>query len=417
MNDIEQAPAAALKVPAPAADSYLGEARGLADALLETAHELPDGSLSWGRGAGRDQIPVDDSGPFNGRCGEALLFAALARATGRESYGEVALRALGTLRRRLPDPAYRRALVAELSFGIGGSGGLLYALLHIAGFLEREDLAALGAELAAAFTPETIAADDRHDVVWGSAGAIPGLLRLAERGHAGALAQAIACGEQLLARRVADRDTGLRAWATLKEVASVGFAHGASGIANALLQLAAATGRRDFYRAAIESFDFERLMWHEAGQNWCDSRVEPQPYMWGWCHGATGVGLARLAALELLEPGDEQAITLDLHRAIGASIAARIPGVDSLCCGYLGRIDFLLETGRLLGNASVEQQAHRLMRERIGRARHEGYLFAQGRETPEPHLGLGLWQGPTGLAYFLLRMSDPETFPSLLRLA
>ena len=401
----------------PLDELFLDEAVRLGEDLLGQARFLPDGSWTWGRGADRNNGKVDDSGPFNGRCGEAMFFAALAKTTGQSRYGEAAERALGTLIQRLGEAEYRRDLVEKVSLGIAGSGGILYALVKVATWLEREDLLHAADHLLEAFDPPTILGDHRYDVVWGGAGAIPGMLQLAEQGRSAALDKAVLWGEHLLADRVADELTGLRAWATAKEVASVGFAHGAAGIASALLQLATATGRRDFYLAAIEAFDFERLMWHEAGQNWCDSRVEPQPYMWGWCHGAPGVGLGRIAALDLLEPEHEEGVVLDLHRAIKASILARIPGIDTLCCGYLGRIDFLLEAGRLLGNTSLVEKARALMRERIERASREGYLFSQGMETPEPHLGLGLWQGPTGLAYFLLRMARPEIFPSLLRLA
>lgn len=417
MNELPTVAGAAPASPDDLAEACLAEACRLAGGLLDESRELPDGSLTWGRGAGHDGSAVEDSGPFNGRCGEALLFAALARATGRETYAEVALRILLTLRRGLPDPGYRRQLVGQLSFGIAGSGGLLYALLQIARWLEREDLLRLAAELSRELTRESIASDFRFDAVWGGAGAIPALLQLAALGEAGALDRAVAWGEHLMAQRVADGETGLRAWATTKKIATVGFAHGASGIANALLQLAAASGRRDFYRGALEAFDFERLMWHEASQNWRDSRAEPRPSMWSWCHGATGIGHARLAALDQLESGDEEGITRDLHRAITRSIAARVPETDTLCCGYLGRIDLLLEAARLLGNTSIEQQAHRLANERLARAREHGYVYTQGEEPPRNHLGIGLWQGTAGIAYFLLRLAAPETFPSVLRLA
>src|SRR6185436_16539178 len=54
----------------------LGAARRIGESLLAEAEEREDGSLHWGRGAGRGYEATEDSGPFNGRSGEALLFAA-----------------------------------------------------------------------------------------------------------------------------------------------------------------------------------------------------------------------------------------------------------------------------------------------------------------------------------------------------
>jgi lantibiotic modifying enzyme len=386
--------------------------------LLAQARELDDGSLSWGRGADRDRLPAPDTGPFNGRCGEALLFAALHAATGDPAFEEASLRTLLSLRRGLPDERYRSDLADRVVFGLAGVGGILYTLVRAAGFLGRPELLESAEHLAGVVTEERIAADGQFDIIWGSAGALLGLLALADAGSAGALHRAERCAEHLLTRRAVDPESGLRAWNTLRGVPSSGFAHGASGIAHALLQVYRRTEAAPFYEAALEAFAFERTLYREEILNWMDSRGEPedQPVMWSWCHGAPGIGLARLGVLGRLRGDDEAGIAEDLHRAITATLAARVPGVDTICCGFFGRIDFLLEAGHKLGNPALERHARRIAGERLGRAGEQGYLLTPDDEIEE-HLRAGFWQDLGGTAYTLLRLTDPARYPCVLAMA
>ena len=89
-----------------------------------------------------------------------------------------------------------------------------------------------------------------------------------------------------------------------------GFAHGAAGIAWALLELAAVTGEERFRVAARQAIDYERSLYSPEAENWPDLRqleisgadTEPDSdrFMTAWCHGAVGIGLARLRALQHL---------------------------------------------------------------------------------------------------------------------
>ncbi|HEX2254055.1 MAG TPA: lanthionine synthetase LanC family protein [Thermoanaerobaculia bacterium] len=400
---------------------FLAAARRIGEDLLATARELPDGSLTWGRGAGRDQQPVADSGPFNGRCGEALLLAALAAATGEETWARACSQVLLTLRRGLPDAGYRERLATEVTLGLSGLAGILYCLVRIAGLLDRPELIDDARRVAALLTPERIEGDYQYDVIWGNAGVLLALLALDAAGDEEAVAGAELCGRHLLAHRKPDPVSGLRAWPTLRAVPSSGFAHGASGIAHALLALHRRTADDAFYDAALEAFAFERTLLHEdPPRRWEDSRVEPAgvPRMWSWCHGAPGIALARLGSVDLLREGDEGPVVADLREALQQSIHARVPGVDTICCGYFGRIEVLIEAGRVLGNESLALNARQLARQRLGRAAaKDGFLLNDIEPTVEAHLWPGLWQGLGGSAYSLLRLTDPERFPCILTMA
>ncbi|MCG8459844.1 MAG: hypothetical protein MI919_26490 [Holophagales bacterium] len=404
---------------------YLGHARRLGERLLASARVQPDGSLTWGRGADRDRQPVVDSGPVSGRCGEAYFFAALARATGEAVFEESALGALAGIREGVDhgvggDAGPRAtfaALLTRLRLGVAGVGGMIYVLVRTGQRLDRPELIDDARSLARFLSTERIEADTTYDVSWGVAGALLGLLALADTGSERALGQAEACGRHLLARRTLDERSGLRAWKTLRELPSTGFAHGACGIAHALLRLHLRTGDLAFRDAALEAFAFERALYREDLDHWQEwwGHTETHPRFTSWCHGAPGVGLSRLTSLECLDAEHEVAVVRDLQLALRATANARTPTVDTLCCGYFGRIDILLEAGARLENDSLTRQARRLADLRLERAGQEGFHNAMSPE-PTPLLG-GFWQGEAGIGYTLLRLARPRSLPCILSMA
>ncbi|MCG8459842.1 MAG: hypothetical protein MI919_26480 [Holophagales bacterium] len=399
---------------------FIEHAESLGESLLRQARNQPDGSVTWGPGADRRRQPVADSGPFNGRCGEAFLLASLYRATHRPELRGMALRALegilGGLAKRSFEPT-----VARLSLGLSGVGGMIYVLVRMARMLEEPELQAAAVSLSAALTPERITADNDLDVTWGCAGALLSQLVLAETvveeaSGEKAMARAELCARHLLARRTADAETGHEAWVTLSSLPSTGFAHGAAGIAHALLRYFLRTGDDACYRAGLDAFAFERQLYRESQDNWLASRQESdrEPKFCSWCHGAPGIALSRLKSLECVHAADREPIVQDLLRALRATARGRLPSLDTLCCGYFGRIDILLEAGRRLGNDSLVRQAERLSRIRLGRADQHGLeLDHSGSRDP---IFDGFWQGTPGVAYTLLRLQAPESFPCVLAL-
>ncbi len=73
------------------------------------------------------------------------------------------------------------------------------------------------------------------------------------------------------------------------------MSHGAAGFAYALAALAAASGRDAFAQAAAECIAFEDSSYDGAHKNWPDLRGSAPAWPCQWCHGAPGIGLARLA--------------------------------------------------------------------------------------------------------------------------
>jgi lantibiotic modifying enzyme len=287
----------------------------------------------------------------------------------------------------------------------------------MSGFLGRPELLRVAASAAATVTPERIALDRVHDVFWGAAGAALGLLALHdETGDDAVLDRAVACGDHLLGARRADPQTGLRAWSCQEPALCTGFAHGSSGIAHALLRLSQRTGEARFYDAAIEAFAWERTVYREDIGDWPDMRDQPagRPLLSSWCHGAPGISLSRLTGLFVLRPADEVDVVEDLDRALTRTSETPVRPTDNLCCGNFGRVDILLEAGRVLENDSLVRQARSLAEAALRLAGQRGWLLPPSPEEDEQHMRAGMWQGLAGIGYALLRLADADRYPSPL---
>src|SRR5262249_59276422 len=82
---------------------------------------------------------------------------------------------------------------------------------------------------------------------------------------------------------------------------ATGFAHGAAGIAYALLRLHRQRPDPRLVKAAGEAIAYERANFSAADGNWLDVRAPTDAgrsrYRNSWCHGASGIGLARIGAI------------------------------------------------------------------------------------------------------------------------
>src|SRR5207302_1142859 len=135
-----------------------------------------------------------------------------------------------------------------------------------------------------------------HDLLSGTAGAIAPLLLLARKtGEDSYVRIASQLGELLHER--AQRENGQACWTRSEWPKGIGgFAHGVTGIGWALTHLARTTGSAQHEQLAHEAFAFEDALWDEQEQNWLDLRmIEGVKSAAAWCHGAVGIGLARLS--------------------------------------------------------------------------------------------------------------------------
>lgn len=417
------------------------------DALLDAAHRIGRrvaGQAQWSGGACTwTVVRPDRSDPANlkaaeltgggsvysGTAGIALFLLELHRATGDR---EAARAAEGAIRWAMADPDVGATLFGFYS----GRVGVAYAAAR-AGLIEEA-----GKYLAPLSGQEH--GDIGDDVIAGAAGSIPALLRLAPLLDQPALLEtAVRLGERLIGR--ARREPGGWSWGDARQVTHArnlcGYAHGASGIGQALLELYHATGDARFRYAAGQAFLYERPFFDPEAGDWPDfrhkelgdyvykrrfvelrRRLVEDPgamafvprYMTAWCHGAAGIAPTRVRAWQLLDAHvyhEEAGAALATVRRL-VDVESRQMGNYSLCHGIGGNADALLEAD---GCGLPDDRA---LAERAALDGIERYELA-GIPWPCGTLGgasdPGLLLGESGIGYFLLRVADPAT-PSVLML-
>ncbi|NUR58373.1 MAG: type 2 lantipeptide synthetase LanM [Catenulispora sp.] len=336
---------------------------------------------------------------YSGASGVALFLDAAADLTGRSEFREYGQRALWQIPAVLDaleglspeDLAGRNAL-----HGFAGLPGLAYALLHL-----RDETAAV--ERLVRLSSHLLGNSSALDVMSGAAGAVACLLAIhAATGLAEPLDLARRNGELLLAA-AEPVDSGL-AWTTIAGALQpiVGFAHGAGGIAWALVRLGAATGDDRFVAAGLAGFGYERAQYRADWRNWPDFRpisLKGAAHMHAWCHGAPGIGLARIDVAALT---DDPAIGADLELAVASTLAQGFGRSHSLCHGDLGNLELLL----VAGHEDVGTVGAGVLASIAERGPQCG---TPGRtETP------GLMAGLAGVGHGLLRLHAPDAVPSLL---
>jgi len=342
---------------------------------------------------------------YNGICGIGVFLAAHAAVTGNTTSADLAYAGLAQLRKNLKS---RNAARMARALGLGGATGLgsiVYALAVMAKSLQDDDLLADARQAAELFTDDLIAADKQLDVVSGSAGGILGLLRLYRDSRADdVLRLAVKCGEHLLAQPRLGPE-GRRSWVGQGSGPRGlnGMSHGAAGFAYALTSLAQATGRAEFAQAAAECIAFENSSYDGERHNWPDLR-EAGGLSWPcqWCHGAPGIGLARIATSRLRGAGDAR-LAADIENAVEGATQGRATAVDTLCCGTLGSVEFFCEAGDALGRDDLRALAGERLTAVLRTAAAAGdYRWNSGKGR----FNLGMFRGLAGVGYTMLRRVD-----------
>jgi len=350
---------------------------------------------------------------YDGLPGVALFLAYLGAITRESRYSTLAQAALSTMRRQIE----RRKSSITWIGGFDGWGGLLYTLAHL-GVLWDEPALLAEAEAAVELLLPLIEKDKQLDISGGAAGCIGSLIALyrctsSER----ILAAAVKCGDYLIAC-AQSMEQGI-GWVVpgITEKPLTGFSHGAAGIAWALLELATLTDIERFRAAALHAIAYERSLFSPEVRNWPDLREfniselvandGHKTFMTAWCHGAPGIGLARLQCLQHL---DDREIRNEINTALKTTLSEGFGSNHSLCHGDLGNLELLLQASEILGDLQLRSQTNHLAGAILDSIRQHGWLCGNplGVESP------GLMTGLAGIGYGLLRLAEPTRVPSVL---
>ncbi len=364
---------------------------------------------------------------YGGSAGVGLFLAELFGATGDESASRTAQAAV---RRSVHYMKNRPTGASPVSF-FAGHLGMAYAACRVMDLDAQADLEDELRWLIASILEEPDVPPSL-DVIGGCAGSIAPLLLLARRVGVKSLeTTAVGLGDRICT--LAQCEDGLCRWNAERVIGQqlpsppmTGFAHGASGLALALLNLYAHTGTARYLDVARGALAFEDTFYSEADCNWVDTRFPytrdgadtiKGTFQRGWCHGAPGIALARAHAARLDTSSAEQA-NAAAHAGIGTAVSAisdRLaqPGFDAtLCHGIAGISEIVLACGELL-DPGYKRVALDTATELVRRY-DAGGDWPSGVNAGGPNPSLMI--GEAGIGYHLLRLTAEGSIPCILSL-
>ncbi len=398
------------------ASYFIEEATRIADQLITlstTTTEFAD--ISWGNiTIGNDEQwiinPLDNS-LYEGLLGNALFFATMYQMTEQARYLDIVEKILVAV--NLDKMLYNKP--QSLS-AFTGEAGYAYSYYYLGLLLQRQDLKEQGIQHIL-HCGNQIAEDDQYDLMAGCAGTLLVALQIYQDCLKDeVLSIAIQCGEHLIkhASQINDHSIG---WQNAIGDGSVltGMSHGNAGIAWALAELYEETRIEKFRHYAIQALAYEREMYSPKENNWFDlrnrqNRIQknfPEPV--NWCHGAPGIGMARIKVMNII---NEQQTGIEIKRAIEKTLQAGLGGSDCLCHGSMGNIDLLLLSAQHLGETEHLDIAQRIVGDLVQSAQADQWYSGIPQTAQVPTLMIGL----AGIGYQLLRTVDPYRIPSILTL-
>lgn len=360
---------------------------------------------------------------YNGRLGVALFLLEVDRTLGHPRAGALARAVLdscarrytGMLEHEMAAPTDRAPSSSFMGGAFHALSGGAFVLAHAAEVLQEPRYARMTTGLLQR-AADNIAQDDQLDVIAGVAGFVlvgTALFRRTIQAAHATLSQNLQVACDHLIANAAPQRSGI-GWNTRIDATQplTGFSHGASGMALALYQAGRLLGRPDYTASAEQAMSYERDGREQAGEYWPDYRTiairTPEgrpPTMHAWCHGAPGIGLARLRILG--SACDERLtgqVRQDLQHALRDTCAHGFTGNHSLCHGMLGNFALLEQARRAGVDHEDSHRHHRIAGWILDSMEQAGALcgIPKGIETP------GLMTGLAGIGLGLLQLAGDE---------
>ncbi|MCR9117424.1 MAG: hypothetical protein NXI22_10815, partial [bacterium] len=343
---------------------------------------------------------------YGGKIGVALFLACAYRTVGDIRFRDAACEVCDGVIRSIDDSSLpEESKVSGL--GAIGIGGLIYGLVSISRLLRDDLWISVANQIAQRIPLEGVLSDASLDVIDGHAGLGLALLLLRRSCEVDSkVEELIQASADCLVLRHKSSGPG---WKTDRSsVPLTGFSHGAAGIAYFLAKYSQDYRNDEAAFAAKQAIDYENNWFDHVNLNWRDLRngVSKVEFMNSWCHGATGIGLSRLATMEYT--GWNYAD--DVEYAI-SSLQKENPvdSFDSLCCGNAGRLDFILEYLRVNRANMSWHHGNEIVKQLLNK---KSVLLT--KHAKHPRLRVGLFRGVSGIGYALARYLSPEEIPCLL---
>ncbi|HEY9600230.1 MAG TPA: type 2 lanthipeptide synthetase LanM family protein [Allocoleopsis sp.] len=351
-----------------------------------------------------------------GAAGTAVFLANLAAYMGNSAWATLAVETTKTAAMAIRDHANTHPFFMSPHLkGCNGLAMVIYALLVCCDRLGDRSCLELARDLIAEISIEEWGQVIDPDFLNGSASALLTLVQLYQHIPDPQLlerAQAVANG--ILMYQVAD---GIQAGGFKVPIASrplLGMAHGTAGIAYALFSLYRLTNDRALKVAICKALAYERSHYDREHQDWRNLQHtgDTPSFMTGWCAGAPGIGLARLAMLDGWDDGN---LMPEIHAACQATLRHVGLGGHHLCCGEAGRIIFLIHAGMCLNQPELYQAAAKATTKMIEFYEQQGFWKLQSVSARS--IIPGLSDGVAGVGLALLTLLEPQKTSHFLTLS
>lgn len=392
---------------------YLELAKRIGDRLLEQAKEADINSkkeLSW-----VNFTPVGDShinyeyAPvgndlYSGTAGIGLFFLYLWKQSGEEKYLKAAYACVNAVIDEMND------IDEDSSYLIGpfnGVSGYVYVFSKF--YLVAHDKKMLSMVKDGLCVMRKIYHKDiNYDIISGAAGAIKVCLSLRD----GFGKEIRLLSEELiklltkhLILNKTDLEGGAAAWkSALHDQIYVGYAHGSSGIEEALASVYEIFPSDEIKETLRKSHIFIDKMYVKEKNNW-KTLYGRNDISYAWCHGSPGILYSQVRQLSIMGDAgrDRNSILRDFEdmkdRAIGNNIC--------YCHGDIGNMELVRRIAEMLGLESVKKEC--------------SYSYAAMASefwdyiSERPLLPYGLMLGISGVGYSLLVAASDE-IPSILEI-
>ena len=399
-------------------DKALEVGISIAQILKKKAIVAYDGSITWIAPQFYPTIKKYQLEPisntlYDGTAGIGLFFGGLFKLTECKEFRTIALGALQIPSHEIEESTASGVYHTRVIGGFSGQGGLIYSFLKAGLLLEEPTLIDTARKAAFGVTKKAIDQDTSYNVMDGVSGLLLSLLTIYEYSKDEKLLTIIIhCGDHLLKSRKVSAG-GYNGWPSENGAFLTGFSHGAAGIAYALLRIFKLTNEIRYRDAALEAIAYENSVFDLKEGNWPDFRSwtdrEEKKFGCSWCHGAAGIGLARLATLDILDTVD---VRRDIQVAVETSKKWVTSAVDHVCCGNFGRLELLFSAAKIFS----DEPLHTYTLDKAGELVSHWEKHGDFRYNPAIGFTPGFFQGLSGIGYQILRITNPETLPPVLTL-
>lgn len=408
------------------------EAIRIGDQILESS-QLNKNGINW------PNVFIDNEGKvqkinsyslYDGAAGTSLFLVELYKFTNNSKYIDAAKMGLNWA----IEECLNEKDVDNLSFYTGVSG-VSYVAFLLSDILKLKEYGQIALQIVEKKQFDLLNTSTQ-DLFSGAPGNLLGLLHIYSKTQNAEILKLIKKNFITIVDAAIINTEGLSWNRTGGEISNLcGFAHGASGIGFALLEMGYYFNDKTCIHIAKQAFQYENKHFNKKLNNWPDYRkkiygineyelhkrmfrnnnnffYETNDFV-AWCHGAMGIGLTRLRAYSLTKNNKYLKEYFIAIKKIEENYLIKNGSTSwTLCHGLLGNATLLIEGYKYFNDINYLNKAIKLAESAIhSRNTLQKYYSGFGNSSPE---NMSLFMGNSGIGMFYLQILNPNNISSVL---